>query len=228
MAGHGEILIRDLRFSWPGSGFSLEIGRLEVAAGERVAFAGPSGSGKTTLLNLVAGISQPQSGEVHVHGQAIHELSDAARRRFRITHLGLVFQQFELIPYLGVVENVLLPWFVNGQLSRDGSERGRALELLGETGLSHRLRNRPHQLSQGEQQRLALCRALVTRPAILLADEPTGNLDARNKGVVLDLMMRQVSARGLTLVMVTHDTSMLDRFDRVLDFAAFAKERPLA
>ncbi len=216
----GDIRVEAVRYRWPGSGFELEIGRLEVAAGKRLAVIGPSGSGKTTLLNLLAGILVPDSGSISVAGQAVSRLNDADRRRFRIRHIGMVFQQFELVPYLRALDNCLLPFYVNPAQPCDAAAQERAAGLMDQTGLGNRTRSFPRQLSQGEQQRLALCRALVTGPPVLLADEPTGNLDAANKFRVLDLMLEQVTQRGVTLVVVTHDTSLLDRFDQVVDFGA--------
>lgn len=215
------IRIRDLQFAWPQSGFALAVKSLEVARGECVAIVGPSGSGKTTLLNLLAGIYPCQAGEILVGDSALHRMNDAERRRFRLSSIGMVFQQFELVPYLRAVENVLLPRLIQSGSGSLRDVRPRAMQLLAQTGLAERTRSYPAQLSQGEQQRLALCRALLTEPTLMLADEPTGNLDQRNKHLVLDLMLRQVRERQVTLLMVTHDTSLLDRFDRVLDFAGF-------
>jgi putative ABC transport system ATP-binding protein len=224
----GDIRVEAVRYRWPGSGFELRVDQLHVAAGRRLAVIGPSGSGKTTLLNLLAGILVPDSGTITVAGQPLSQLSDAARRRFRIRHIGMVFQQFELVPYLRTLDNCLVPFYVNPAQPCDAAARERAGSLLQQTGLANRLRSFPRQLSQGEQQRLALCRALVTQPPVLLADEPTGNLDAANKFRVLDLMLEQVTHRGVTLVVVTHDTTLLDRFDEVIDFGQLvaAESRP--
>ncbi len=223
MPAGSEIRISRLHFSWPHSGFGLNIGDLQIASGKKTAFVGPSGSGKTTLLNLIAGIVVPQRGEIMVGEQKLHEMGDAARRRFRIRNVGLVFQQFELMTYLRATENVLLPYFLNASLKLDAAARRRAKELLRATGLEYCEDRFPGRMSQGEQQRLALCRAMVTEPSLILADEPTGNLDNSNKSRVMDLLVDQVHQRGLTLVVVTHDTSLLDRFDQVIDFGDFAK-----
>ncbi len=216
-----EIAIQGLKFEWPKSGFRLAIDSLDIPRGKKVAVVGPSGSGKTTLLNLMAGIISPETGEIRVAGHAVHELSDAARRRFRVSQIGMVFQQFELVPYLRAEDNILLPYLLNSSLRLDSAVRSRARELMKATGISDRARSFPAGMSQGEQQRLALCRALVTEPTLILADEPTGNLDSANKVRVIDLMMREVDSRRMTLVMVTHDTSMIDRFDTVFDFSQF-------
>lgn len=200
----------------------MRVGRLEVHTGQRAAIVGPSGSGKTTLLHLMAGILVPQTGKLIVAGQNLVQLDDGARRRFRIRQVGMVFQEFELVPWLRVVDNCLLPYLIGRGLRLERETRERAVELLRATGLENRLRSYPGQLSQGERQRLALCRALVTEPAVVLADEPTGNLDPANKQKVLDLMLEQVSARGATLVMVTHDGGLLERFDQVFDASGFA------
>ena len=172
-------------------------------------------------MNLISGILQPHSGEIQVAGQSVDKLSDRARRRFRIAKIGMVFQQFELVPYLRAEDNVLLPYFLNSGMQLDSSVKSRARELMKATGIADRARSFPGGMSQGEQQRLALCRALVTAPSLILADEPTGNLDSINKDRVLELMMDEVESRGMTMVMVTHDTSMIDRFDTVIDFADF-------
>ena len=148
-------------------------------------------------------------------------MGDSQRRDFRILRVGLVFQQFELVPYLRARENIRLPYLVNSSLKWNEVTGSRLLELARDTGLSDKLFRFPQQLSQGEQQRIAICRALLPRPPIVLADEPTGNLDVANKRLVLDLLFAQVAAVGGTLVVVTHDTGILDGFDRVVDFEQF-------
>ena len=215
------IKIQDLEFRYPRGGFRLGVSALEVAAGEQVAIVGVSGSGKTTLLDLLAGIRVPGSGSVTVGDQEISRLPDAARRTFRIDRIGLIFQAFELLEYLTVRENLLLPYHISPELRRDADTDIRLTRLAQETGINERLDRHPEELSQGERQRAAICRALITSPDLILADEPTGNLDPANKQRVLDLLLEQVSNRGATLVMVTHDHNLLDPFDRVLDMREF-------
>jgi putative ABC transport system ATP-binding protein len=215
------IEIQDLRFSYPRSGFRLHIDHLAVPRGQRVAVTGPSGSGKTTLLNLISGISLPESGRVGVGGAEVSSMSDVARRAFRVRHIGFVFQQFELVEYLPVRENILLPYLISRSLALDESVRRRVEELAEATGIRDKLDRRVRQLSQGEQQRVAICRALLPSPQLILADEPTGNLDPANKHRILELLFSQCVANELTLVAVTHDASILDGFDRTLDFGAY-------
>jgi ABC-type lipoprotein export system ATPase subunit len=220
------ISIADLDFRFPHSDFRLTVPSLAVARGERVAIIGPSGSGKTTLLHLIAGILPPSRGTIRVQDQPLDALRDAARRAFRIARIGLVFQSFELVSYLDVFENILLPYRLNPAL-RLTSEVLRRVEQLGaETGLMHRLRYFPHRLSQGEKQRVAICRALLPEPSLLLADEPTGNLDPSAKQQVVDLLFRQLDRTGATLLLVTHDREVAARFPRVMDCRAFAGAAP--
>jgi putative ABC transport system ATP-binding protein len=201
----------------PGfKGFAIHIQTLAVDRGERIALVGPSGSGKTTLLSLVAGILRPESGTVRIDGQELSRLGDSATRQFRIERVGQVFQSFELLDYLSIIENVMLPWYI-GRGAQKADSRRRAQELLEEVGLASRANDRPGQLSQGEQQRVAVCRAMLNHPPLLLADEPTGNLDQDNKQMVVDLLLQQARHQDSTLLMVTHDQSLLGRFDTVLD-----------
>lgn len=215
------ISIRDLDFTHPDGGFSLRIPAFDVARGEKVAVVGPSGTGKTTLLNLLAGILLPRSGSVTVAGATVSGLSDTDRRAFRISTIGFVFQNFELVEYLSARENILYPFRITDRLTLDRAARDRAEALARAVGLSDKLHRKPHALSQGEKQRVAICRALVGRPQLLLADEATGNLDPDNKTLILDLLFEQAEAAGATLLAVTHDHDLLPRFDRVVDFAAF-------
>lgn len=213
--------IRSLDFHYPRGEFRLRVPALGVAGGERVAVLGASGSGKTTLLNLVAGILAPAAGSVTVAGQHLSRLSDSAQRTFRIMRIGLIFQAFELLEYLTVRDNVLLPYRISSSLRRDADTENRLERLARDTGITDRLHRYPEELSQGERQRAAICRALIAAPALILADEPTGNLDPENKQRVLQLLLEQVAGHGATLVMVTHDHALLDPFDRVLDMRGF-------
>jgi len=218
------IRLEDLAFRYPGGPFRLDVPELEVAQGERVAVVGPSGSGKTTLLRLIAGILRPSAGAAVTNGVEVSALSDAARRRFRIRNIGLVFQEFELLEYLSVLDNALLPFHLDRTLPAKNEARGRAAELARRVGLGDKLERRPANLSQGERQRVAVCRALVTRPRLVLADEPTGNLDPKTGGRVLDELIAFAEADGATLLVVTHDRGLLDRFERVVDVADYARE----
>ena len=215
------IEIKDLRFQYGAGGFCLDIPRLQVADGETVAVVGPSGSGKTTLLNLIAGITRPQSGQVVTGATDLAALDDRAIRNFRIENIGLVFQEFELLDYLDVLDNVLLPYRINSSLQLDAAVMQRARELLTSVGMGDKLDRYPDNLSQGEKQRVAVCRALLVKPPLLLADEPTGNLDVMNKDRVLDILLDYAKDNGATLVTVTHDRELFERFERVVDFNQF-------
>jgi len=215
------ISISDLRFRYSQGGFALHVPELEVESGERVAIIGPSGSGKTTLLNLIAGICSPQSGSVITNQVDISGLADGARRDFRIRNIGLVFQEFELLEYLNVVDNILLAYRINASLELSKEVRQRAVELAEMMGIGDKASRNVRQLSQGEKQRVAVCRALLAEPPLLLADEPTGNLDPTNKDRVLDILVEYAESKGSTLVTVTHDHDLLSRFQRIIDFKQF-------
>lgn len=215
------IKVRDLEFQYGSGDFRLRIPRLDVEQASSVAFIGPSGCGKTTLLNLIAGIVVPTSGSIVCERVDVETLSDARRRDFRITKIGLVFQEFELLEYLNVLDNILLPYRINAALVLDAAVRERAQELAAGVGIGDKLQRYPRQLSQGERQRVAVCRAVLPGPGLLLADEPTGNLDPANKGRVLDILFAYAEDSETTLVTVTHDHDLLDRFERVIDFKEF-------
>ena len=215
------IALEKVRFSYAGGPFSLAIESLSIGTGQRVAFVGPSGSGKTTLLNLISGISLPDAGRVSTAGIEPGRLSDRARRDFRVRNVGLVFQEFELLDYLDVLDNILVPYRISAALKLDREVRTRAASHAAELGIGDKLGRRPAELSQGERQRAAVCRALLPEPRLLLADEPTGSLDPSNKSHVLDILLDQASKRGATLVVVTHDHELLGRFDRIIDFRNF-------
>ena len=210
--------IQGLQFSYGDSDFSLQVPELAVARGETVAIVGPSGSGKTTLLNLIAGNAIPRSGTVSANGEEVSGLQDAARRSFRIANIGLVFQEFELLEYLNVLDNILLPYRINRTLKLDAGVRRRAEALAQQVGIADKLQRYANHLSQGEKQRVAVVRALVVRPPLLLADEPTGNLDPANKERVLDILFEYAENNAATLITVTHDHDILHRFQRVIDF----------
>jgi putative ABC transport system ATP-binding protein len=215
------IQVRDLQFAYGQGSFHLQVDKLSIAAGERVAWIGPSGSGKTTLLHLVAGIVRPSVGHVRSCGVELTSLPDAARRDFRITNIGLVFQDFALLDYLNVLDNILLPYRINRSLRLDSSVRARAQQLAADVGLVDSLMCRPTHLSQGERQRVAVCRALIATPNLVLADEPTANLDPDNASLVVDALDQHARQRGATLVIVTHDPDMTGRVDRTIDISSF-------
>jgi putative ABC transport system ATP-binding protein len=215
------IQIHGLNFTYPGETFQLQIPDFQVQQGEKLAVIGPSGSGKTTLLNLVSGIVTPKQGEIEVAGTTVSAMSDAERRDFRIRNIGFVFQDFELLDYLNVLDNILHPYRISRALRLDREVRERAALLAGQMDIRNKLKRRTDDLSQGEKQRVAICRALLPGPRLLLADEATGNLDPRNKGRILDLLFEAVDSHGATLLAVTHDHELLPRFDRVVDFAGF-------
>jgi putative ABC transport system ATP-binding protein len=208
--------MRGVAFSYGAGAFSLRVDELVIGAGEHTAFIGPSGCGKTTLINLMAGILVAQAGEVQIGGEVVSSLGDGARRALRIRRIGMMFQEFELLDYLSGMENILLSYYVGG-LRLTGDVRARAGELATACGISHVLDRKPRKLSQGERQRVALCRALVAEPDLVICDEPTGNLDPDSSEAAMDLLLEQVTARGATLVVVTHNHGVLGRFDRVVD-----------
>jgi putative ABC transport system ATP-binding protein len=215
------ISISDLRFHYPEGEFELKVPSLNVETGETVAVIGPSGSGKTTLLHLMAGIRLPQEGKVTTDDVEVTELDDGARRDFRIRRIGMVFQEFELLEYLSVLDNILLPFRINGSLTLDREVRDRAASIAERVGIADKLNRLSTKLSHGEKQRVAVCRALIAEPVLLLADEPTGNLDPTNTQKVLDILLDAAEATGATLVTVTHDHDLLDRFGRTVDFRDF-------
>lgn len=215
------INIQALQFHYPQSDFLLDIPELQIKKNERVVFIGPSGSGKTTLLNLIAGIITPDKGQIAIGNSMISSLDEGARRANRIENIGLVFQTFELLSYLSVIDNVLLPARINPILKVTSELRQQAETLLSAMGLQYRLNQHPRQLSQGERQRVAVCRALLMQPPLLLADEPTGNLDIFNKEKALHLLLDYAKINKATLIVVTHDQTLLDHFDRVIDFQDF-------
>jgi ABC-type lipoprotein export system ATPase subunit len=222
------ISISNLEFHYPSGDFRLAVTDLTIGDGETVAFVGPSGSGKTTLLNLIAGIIPPGEGSVTTAGSTMNTMSDRGRRAFRIRHIGLVFQEFELLEYLSVLDNILLPYRISPALELTSPVRKRAMALAEEVGLSNLLDRYPERLSQGERQRVAVCRAVLPQPGLILADEPTGNLDPANKTKVLDILFAFAANQGSTLVAVTHDHDILDRFDRAIDFKAYQRTTGVA
>lgn len=187
---------------------------LEVAKGEMVAIMGPSGCGKTTLLNCLAGLDTIDDGDVFIQGDNLRDLTDNQRTAYRARHMGFVFQDFNLLPMLNAVENVELPMLVSRVPTRKA--RSRALELLDRVGLADRARHRPAELSGGQRQRVTIARALTNNPAIVWADEPTGNLDSESANDVMDLLCRFNREYGQTLVLVTHALEVGQRANRII------------
>ncbi len=193
---------------------ALEDVTLRIEKGSLVAVMGPSGCGKTTLLNVLSGLDEIDRGEIFVAGEPLHAMNDARRTGYRARHMGFVFQGFNLMPVLSAVENVELPLLVSG--AGVGAARKRALEVLEQVRLTDRAHHRPNQLSGGQQQRVAIARALAGEPAIVWADEPTGNLDSDTSQEVLDLLLWLNRENGQTFVVVTHDPGVGELMDRVV------------
>ncbi len=219
------IEIAGVQFRWPGrQGFSLAIEAFQVAASERLLLIGPSGSGKSTLLSLLGGIVTPDAGKVRVLDNDLTTLDAAARDRFRVEHFGIIFQMFNLLPYLSVIDNVLLPLSFSTQRRQravDGSlsasdEAGRLLHRLGLDPKALATQSAAR-LSVGQQQRVAAARALIGRPEILIADEPTSALDRKHQRHFLELLFGEAETVGTTVVMVSHDETLAPEFDRVVD-----------
>jgi len=205
---------RGLRRSFRIGGASIEVLRgidIDIAAGESVFLCGASGAGKTTLLYTLAGLETPEAGTVEFESQSLYGLSGNALARLRNKHMGFVFQSYFLLPELTALENVLLPALIRGK-----SELARGRDLLQRVGLSERIDHLPTELSGGEQQRVAIARSLINDPAILFADEPTGNLDSKNGEVIINLLLDLSKADTRTLVVVTHDENLASRGDRLV------------
>jgi predicted ABC-type transport system involved in lysophospholipase L1 biosynthesis ATPase subunit len=217
----GDILVaRGLRKTYTLGKREVEVLQgidLQVRRGEVVVIVGASGAGKSTLLHLLGGLDTPSTGEVDLDGVALFSMSGAARTRLRNERIGFVFQSYNLLPELGALENVCLPALLGPRRPADLAERGR--RLLQAVGLGERLEHRPAELSGGEQQRVAIARALMNRPSLLLADEPTGNLDSKTSESILDLLWQMRAESGTTMVMVTHDEHIARRGERVLEIA---------
>ena len=215
------VVIKDLVFSWDGGTPLLDIADLRIDRGERVFLHGPSGSGKSTLLGLLGGVLLPSAGGLSVLGQDLANLSGRARDRFRADHLGIIFQMFNLLPYLSVRDNVALSCrFSSARAARAeeaggvGPETNRLLENLGLPGAAM---ERPvTDLSVGQQQRVAAARALIGQPELIIADEPTSALDADHRNIFIDLLSAECAASGATLVFVSHDLSLANSFDRTV------------
>ena len=190
---------------------------LKVESGEVVAIVGASGAGKSTLLQILGTLDVPNQGELHIDGTPVHGMSRTALSRFRNENLGFVFQSHRLLPEFNALENVMMPAWISGQSTDQSAPRAEA--LLQELGLGHRLAHNPSELSGGEQQRVAVARALMNRPKVLLADEPSGNLDSENAEALHDLFFQLRDRSGQTIVLVTHNESLAARADRTLRMA---------
>lgn len=211
------IAAKNLSFHYHGNGFQLQVSELMIEKNQKVAIVGPSGTGKTTLINLLSGILIPDSGSVTIEGLDITKFGVEDRQDFRAVKIGLVFQEFELLEYLPVLDNILLPYLISPVLALDDEVVGHARNLAVEVGLADKLGSFPRHLSQGERQRAAVCRALVTRPAMIFGDEPTGNLDPQNRDHVMDILFRYSKNSGAPLIVVTHDGELIERFDRTIN-----------
>jgi putative ABC transport system ATP-binding protein len=230
------IEIADLSFTWKKQAQPvLNIASLQINRGERVFLRGPSGSGKSTLLNLLAGVALPQSGMLKVLGQELNALGSAQRDHFRAHHIGFIFQMFNLIPYLSVVENVTLPCRFSDKrkhkvLAQADSLEDEAIRLLDHLDMAHDdvLHKPVNELSVGQQQRVAAARALIGAPELVIADEPTSSLDADRRTAFIDLLFRECDSANATLIFVSHDNSLQAPFERTIEFdqlnsAALAK-----
>ena len=212
------IELSNIKFEYKQSDFRLQFDSIKAESKKAVALIGPSGCGKTTLMSLIAGILPPQSGKIVINNTEINNLSDSQRRLFRIQNIGFVFQDFALLEYLNLYENILHTFRINSALTLDASVKKRAHELAQKLGIQSRLKNYPHQTSLGEQQRCAIARALLNQPDVILADEPTGNLDPSNKSAILGILLKYVKDHDATLLVATHDYELLEYFDETINF----------
>ncbi len=217
------LALQNVRYAWPGAGQAVvDIERFELAAGEKLFLYGPSGSGKSTLLALIGGLVQPDAGQIRFRGEAVEQLGGARRDRLRAEQLGVIFQQFNLLPWLDLRANVTLPCRLSkARARRAGNVQQAAEQLLQAMDLDASLwSRRADRLSVGQQQRVAAARALIGRPALILADEPTSALDTDRRQAFLDLLFAQVEAAGSSLLFVSHDHDLARRFDRELSLPA--------
>lgn len=209
--------IRDLHFQYPASDFKIEVSDIKITQGSKIAISGKSGSGKTTLIHLISGILKPQSGEILFFDESITDMNDNDIRKHRISNIGFIFQEFELLDYLNVMDNLVLPYKINKSLSLDEEIKDKAKEIANRIGIGNKLDQHPKQLSGGERQRLAIARALITSPPLIIADEPTGNLDDKTSNIVMDEITDQVSYTNSTLIMISHNNELISSFDEIID-----------
>lgn len=220
------IRIRDLDFAYSQGGFRLRVPQLDLPPGAQAAIIGPSGSGKTTLLYLISGVLAPRSGRLWAGELEMTAAEEASRRDFRLRRIGMVFQEFELLEYLTVLDNILLPYRLSRRLLLDGAARRRAELLAEKVAIGDKLDRYVDCLSFGERQRVGVCRALVTEPGLVLADEPTAGLDPASKALVVETLLGYARSSGATLVTVTHEADLLSRFDAVVDLRGFSEAKP--
>lgn len=218
------ISLKNIDFSWntPASSFSLKIKQFELAKGESLLLTGPSGSGKSTLLGLICGTLLPNHGSTGILGQQLENLSAPKRDRFRADHIGIIFQMFNLLPYLSILDNVLIPLHFSqirklkaGSLEHD--RKHEAIRILTDLGLTQINHQKPINLSVGQQQRVAAARAFIGSPEIIIADEPTSSLDEGHQAAFMDLLFAQKAQSNASLLMVSHDLRLSDKFDRVVN-----------
>lgn len=209
--------ISDLHFQYPASDFKIEVSDIKITQGSKIAISGKSGSGKTTLIHLISGILKPQSGEILFFDESITDMNDNDIRKHRISNIGFIFQEFELLDYLNVMDNLVLPYKINKSLSLDEEIKDKAKEIANRIGIGNKLDQHPKQLSGGERQRLAIARALITSPPLIIADEPTGNLDDKTSNIVMDEITDQVSYTNSTLIMISHNNELISSFDEIID-----------
>ncbi len=207
-----------INFEYEQSDFRLQFDSIKADSKKAVELIGPSGCGKTTLMSLIAGILPSQRGKILINNTEINSLADKQRRLFRIQNIGFVFQDFALLEYLNLYENILHPYRINSALTLDALVKKRTGDLAERVGISKRLKNYPGQTSVGEQQRCAIARALLNEPSVILADEPTGNLDPKNKRAILEILLQYVQDHEATLLVATHDYDLLESFDETIDF----------
>ena len=211
------IHLNDINFHYASSDFNLRVKHLSIPEQSSAAFIGPSGCGKTTLMSLLAGLLPTQAGKIKVNNIEIDQLDDKSRRQFRIQNIGFIFQDFALIDYLNCYDNILHPYRINSALDLNDEVKSRAKQLAKQLGIEKKLTAFPHRISQGEKQRVAICRALINQPAVILADEPMSNLDSDNKKIILDCLTNYIKENDATLIVATHDESLLNIFDQVID-----------
>ena len=215
-----KIKIDTVKFYWSKkSNFKIFVPNLEIKKGENVLLLGESGSGKTTILSLICGFLNPLSGNIFINGKTINQLSSKTKDEYRADNIGIIFQQFNLLPYANVVDNVLLPLYFSKVRSNNvPDKREKVIELFKQLRLPDDITQfRASSLSMGQQQRVAVARALIGNPSLIIADEPTSSLDADAQKIFLDLMFEQISENNSTLLMVSHDRSLSDQFDRLID-----------
>ena len=219
------VSVSDLKFSWPGQAPLLDVPSFQLMAGERLFLRGPSGSGKSTLLGLIAGVLEGQNGAINVLDHDMNALSGSGRDRVRADHLGVIFQMFNLVPYLSLVQNVVLPCRFSkrrlGEVRNAGGAEPEARRLLAQLGLDDEamLKRTVTELSVGQQQRVAAARALIGNPSLIIADEPTSALDADSRDRFIALLSEEAQKTGAALLFVSHDGSLASQFDRAVDLA---------